>query len=411
MDNSDYEYTLDGESFAVIEDKFTRNFNDWDLYSSNKSVSLIQNNQLVIKSLADEGTSRYISIFNGSGDFIIETEIDFSNAAESEKAGLIFGFKDWNNFNYFLLSGSNMYIGYVKEGMLFQKAEGMYCSSCKEKTINILKVVQFGDKLVFSVNGEVQFASNAILFEGLNIGFAVSGKNQIAVNYLVFKYNDNNSYSDKTTFNDKNISATGTGILISRNGYVVTNEHVVNGAKRIIVENNSKNYNAELIKADKTNDLAILKIKDTSLKNNKVNIPITIKENFNVEVGSYLWTIGYPLVLSGMGKEPKFSDGKLSAKTGYEDALNSFQTTIPVQPGNSGSPVFNDQGELIGIMNAKYKGADNVSYALKSTFIKNLLDILPEPAELNTQNLLKNLKQEDQIKLVKDFVYIIKIEK
>lgn len=148
-----------------------------------------------------------------------------------------------------------------------------------------------------------------------------------------------------------------------------------------------------------------------NLVNNKVNIPITIKENFNVEVGSYLWTIGYPLVLSGMGKEPKFSDGKLSAKTGYEDALNSFQTTIPVQPGNSGSPVFNDQGELIGIMNAKYKGADNVSYALKSTFIKNLLDILPEPAELNTQNLLKNLKQEDQIKLVKDFVYIIKIEK
>ena len=70
-----------------------------------------------------------------------------------------------------------------------------------------------------------------------------------------------------------------------------------------------------------------------------------------------------------MGKEAKFTDGKISAKTGYEGAVNSFQSTIPVQPGNSGGPVFNDLGQLVGVINARINNADNVSYAIKLNYI------------------------------------------
>ncbi|HPQ08379.1 MAG TPA: trypsin-like peptidase domain-containing protein [Bacteroidia bacterium] len=406
-----FEYTLEGEEYKVFEENFSNNVNQWDLYDSDKSSAKIINDSLVLESFTNKGTSRYISEFNGTENFIIETSIDYSLSNSNERAGLIFGFKDWNNYYYFLLSGNKVYIGYVKEGLLVQKAEGMFCSSCKEKNVNTLKVLMSGDKLIFSVNGDVQNINSAISFSGLNIGFATSGKNKIFVKNLIIKYSNPTLSSNATSESDKNVSAIGSGVLVSKDGYVVTNEHVIKNAKKIFIEINSKNYQAELVKSDKDNDLAILKIKDSSFyKNENTNVPFIIKDNFNLDLGSYVYTVGFPLALSGMGKEPKFSDGKVSAKTGYEGALNSFQTTIPVQPGNSGSPVFNEKGELVGIINAKIQGGDNVSYALKSTFVKNLLDVLSEKVNFNNTNQLQNLKLEEQIKLLTNFIYLIKIQ-
>ncbi|MBK6522650.1 MAG: trypsin-like peptidase domain-containing protein [Sphingobacteriaceae bacterium] len=82
-----------------------------------------------------------------------------------------------------------------------------------------------------------------------------------------------------------------------------------------------------------------------------------------------------------MGKEAKFTDGKVSSKTGFNGAINSFQSTIPVQPGNSGGPVFNDKGQMVGVINATYREADNVSYAIKLNYINNLIDLLADTVE------------------------------
>ena len=71
-----------------------------------------------------------------------------------------------------------------------------------------------------------------------------------------------------------------------------------------------------------------------------------------------------------MGKAAKFTDGKISSKTGYNNAINSYQTSIPVQPGNSGGPLFNDKAQLIGVINSAIKDADNVSYAIKLSLSK-----------------------------------------
>jgi S1-C subfamily serine protease len=155
--------------------------------------------------------------------------------------------------------------------------------------------------------------------------------------------------------------------------------------------------------------LAILKISDETFTSlNSINY--SFKENGSVDVGSSVFTIGFPFALNGMGKEAKFTDGKVSAKTGYNGALNTFQTSIPVQPGNSGGGVFNDKGELVGVINAKIADADNVSYAVKLNYIKNLIEVLPETIELPSKNEIQALTLEEKIKQLLNYVVLIKIK-
>jgi S1-C subfamily serine protease len=116
------------------------------------------------------------------------------------------------------------------------------------------------------------------------------------------------------------------------------------------------------------------------------------------------------MALAGMGKETKFTDGKISSKTGYNNSINSFQTSVPVQPGNSGGPLFDDKGKLIGVINAKIKEADNVSYAIKLNYIKNLIEILPETIDIPNDTSVSNLSLQEQVKLLSNYVVLIKIK-
>jgi V8-like Glu-specific endopeptidase len=120
--------------------------------------------------------------------------------------------------------------------------------------------------------------------------------------------------------------------------------------------------------------------------------------------------MGYPHALHGMGKDAKFTDGKVSSKTGFDGAVNAFQSTIPVQPGNSGGPVFNESGQLVGVINASYKDADNVSYAIKLNYIKNLIEILPDKINLPSDASIASLSLEEKIKVLMNYVVLIKVK-
>jgi V8-like Glu-specific endopeptidase len=121
-----------------------------------------------------------------------------------------------------------------------------------------------------------------------------------------------------------------------------------------------------------------------------------------------VFTLGYPMALTSMGKEVKFSDGKISSKTGYQGDIGSYQTTVPVQPGNSGGPLFDNDGKLVGIINAKIMEADNVSYAIKLSSLKNLLELLPETIETESKLDLAAMNLEQKIKLLSKFTVLIK---
>ncbi|MEQ1733927.1 MAG: serine protease [Bacteroidia bacterium] len=412
--NKYVEYTEDGRKSLLSEDSFNTNFNDWDLYTSDLSSAKLINGTFELVSFTKAGTSRYISFANNSTDITIEASFDVSKADATQKTGFLFGFKDWNNYNYFLVSKDGIYVGYVFEGISAQKTDGMFVSNFDNEKKNSLKIITYDDQMVFSVNGEVQYKCDKLPMPGSNIGFALSGKGSVVVDDLIVK--EINFNADNTTIvnkDDAGIKASGSGILIAENGYIITNEHVIHDADKIQVElitnGIATTYVATLVQKDEANDLAIIKITDDKFKPLD-KLKYSFKESGAIEVSAPLFTIGFPLALSGMGKEVKYTDGKASAKTGYNGALNQFQTSIPVQPGNSGGPVFTDKGELLGVICSKITKADNVSYAVKLNYIKNLVETVSEITTLPNDKSIQALTSEEKIKILSNYVTLIKIK-
>ncbi|HQQ93983.1 MAG TPA: trypsin-like peptidase domain-containing protein [Bacteroidia bacterium] len=412
-DNTFFEYDEDGSRNCVFEENFNNNLSEWDLYLSDKSFSAINNGFFELESLGKQGSSRFINVPVGAGSYAIESSIRAENLKENDKVGLIYGFKDWSNYNYFCISKKYIYIGSVYEGINAVDVDAMYCSAILPLENNVLKVISNGEKNYYSVNGEVQYSDDANRFYGNNFGFVVSGNSRMKADNLLIKQIAVSSIASSNSASDQNVKATGSGVIISSTGYLLTNHHVVENSQKFVVEintpNSSQEYKAELVKVDKENDLAVLKINDPAFKNME-NLRYAFKESGTLEVGSSVFTLGYPLALNGMGKEVKFTDGKISAKTGYEGAMNTFQTTVPVQPGNSGGPVFNNQGQLIGVINASVKNTDNVSYAVKLNYIRNLIEVLNESLETPSDNSIANLPLEEKIRILSKYVVLIKVK-
>ncbi|HRH99804.1 MAG TPA: trypsin-like peptidase domain-containing protein [Saprospiraceae bacterium] len=217
--------------------------------------------------------------------------------------------------------------------------------------------------------------------------------------------------TSSTPKNSNGIASSGTGFALTSNGYIVTNYHVVDGATSIVVKgvngNFSTTYKAKVVVSDKNNDLAIIQIDDNTF-NSISKIPYTIKSTSS-DVGENVFVLGYPLRAS-MGDEIKLTNGIISSKTGFQGDITSYQISAPVQPGNSGGPLFDKLGNLIGVINAKHTGAENVSYAIKVSYLKNVIDLLPTTPTLSNTNTLTNLSLSDQVKLLNKFVYIIEIK-
>lgn len=204
--------------------------------------------------------------------------------------------------------------------------------------------------------------------------------------------------------------SSGTGYAISSNGYIVTNSHVINGATSIKIRgingSFSKAYTAKVIIEDKNNDLAILKIDDPSFTTIGA-IPYVIS-NHSSDVGSSVFVLGYPLRAT-MGDEVKLTNGIISSKSGFQGDVTSYQTTAPIQPGNSGGPLFDSKGNIIGIINAKHGGAENASYAIKASYLLNLIDLLPTPPKLQKTSFVSGKTLTEQVKILKKFTYIIEV--
>lgn len=107
-----------------------------------------------------------------------------------------------------------------------------------------------------------------------------------------------------------------------------------------------------------------------------------------------------------MGEEVKLATGVISANSGFEGTQKQFQISIPVQPGNSGGPLFDKKGRVVGIVSAKHKNTDNVSYAVKGLFLTSLFYTIPSTPVLDEPVMVVKTLPE-QVKKVKNFIYII----
>lgn len=157
----------------------------------------------------------------------------------------------------------------------------------------------------------------------------------------------------------------GTGFVLSADGYIVTNSHVVAEGDDTVVEfDDGSTEPAEIVAQSVAQDLAVLKVDRTGLT------PLPVGNSDDLRLGDRLVAIGYALDLNG---EPSVTTGVLSAtdrsltEPGGQQLVNLLQTDTAINPGNSGGPLLNEQGEVIGINTAIAGQAQNIGFAIAIT--------------------------------------------
>ena len=199
----------------------------------------------------------------------------------------------------------------------------------------------------------------------------------------------------------------GTGFAITSNGLIATSYHVINNADSIYVQDAAgRSFKAKPIYSDQRSDVAILKIIDTSFTN-LGQLPYTFKHSES-DLAENVFTYGFPQ------DSPVYGEGRLTSSNGLGNDTLDYEISVPVNPGNSGGPLLDSKGNIIGIVRAKEARLEGVHFALKSGYLLNAIknipaDSLTKTPVLNTQNTLANLTRVQQIKKLKNYVFMVKV--
>ena len=183
----------------------------------------------------------------------------------------------------------------------------------------------------------------------------------------------------------------GSGFIVDEKGYIVTNNHVVEGADKIkVILKDETEYDAEVIGRDPVTDIALLRV---NAKNNLPTVPLGNSDN--LKVGEWVAAIGSPF-----GLEHTVTAGIVSAKgrvigSGpYDDFI---QTDASINPGNSGGPLINTQGEVVGINTMIIAGGQGIGFAIPINLAKNIVDQLKNNGEVTRGWIgitIQNLKDD-----------------
>lgn len=418
-------YNNDGSG----EEVYRVNFRDsdwkriWDK-SEDNNINYLKNNEIEIDQ-GDSGMINYIDLKSPlelTENFSIETKFEkISGPNNNTFTGIHFNFKDWDNYVGFKISGDGHYrIDRAIEGLDFEIEDWKRSNKInKYNASNTLKILKIGDKIHFSINGEIVKSIDSFKINTNRVTL-ITGESKVVYNYIKVKnflekeqIIKKKPDIEKPDIGESDWSGTGSGIIISKDGIIATNYHVIEDSKHIevsfLVDDEMKDYKARIIKNDSINDLALLKIDDMDFNNFN-----SLQYNFKLEqssVGIDVFTLGYPLT-NILGGEIKLTDGRISSRTGILGDIRLYQTTAPLQPGNSGGPLFDFNGNLIGINTATIKKeiAENVSYSIKTIYLKNIIDVLPSEINLPDDDSISELKIEEQVKILSNYTVFIKVK-
>ena len=198
----------------------------------------------------------------------------------------------------------------------------------------------------------------------------------------------------------------GTGFMVDPKGFILTNAHVIGNSTVIIVQNNKgQEFSAKIVYISPKADLAFLKIVDSDYKA-PAGLPYAIS-NGNIELGESIYTLGYPR------DEIVYGEGYLSAKTGYSGDTLACQIAVAANPGNSGGPVLDKNGEVIGVLSNRQLQAQGAVFAIRSKNIFTALDEMKSDSSLESihlpqTSLVKNLDRVQQVKKIQEYIYLVK---
>jgi len=203
--------------------------------------------------------------------------------------------------------------------------------------------------------------------------------------------------------------SSGTGFFITEDGYFITNQHVAGEGATVRLVTAIGTIAAKIVKVDKANDLALLKAegKFTAL-------PVITSRG--VRLGATAATVGFPN--TGLqGFAPKLAKGEIASLAGAQDDARHFQISAPIQPGNSGGALVDERGNVIGVVVAKLNQkaalatsgalAENVNYAVKSSYLLSFLESVPEVAAKLKEPATQPRKFEDVVKSVEQATVLV----
>ncbi|MBE6875043.1 MAG: PDZ domain-containing protein [Ruminococcus albus] len=243
-------------------------------------------------------------------------------------------------------------------------------SAAKTNTTNSTAVIKTADN-----NGKA-VAMQTVKSDGTKLTAAQVYQNNVNSTVGITTEITTNYFGYKTT-----AAASGSGFIITEDGYIVTNYHVIEGANSVkVTMYDNTQYDAEIIGSDESNDIAVLKIDASGLT------PVTLGDSEALNVGDDVVAIGNPLgeltftltsgVVSAMDRQITTSNSVM---------MNLIQTDCAINSGNSGGALFNMYGEVVGVTNAKYSSnssteasIDNIGFAIPINTVQDIITSIIE---------------------------------
>ena len=315
-----------------------------------------------------EGGNKYVgyhknSKANGQGTFIW---VSGENAGDK----YVGEFKDdqMHGQGTYTWAGGNKYIGNHKEGKGDGQGTFIWVSGdfAGDKYVGEIKddvlhghgtyTWENGDKYIGLWKDGYQHGQGTHTYADGTVRNGIWNKGQLAKGYTTEIQSDDNKVV---------AAASGSGFFVSRSGHIITNHHVVEGCDAVKVSFKGDDIKAKILAVDKMNDLAILKSKITPLQvYSLATEDASLLENIIIA--------GYPLGKK-VSSSIKTSKGSITSLSGYGDNFSEFQTDAALNQGNSGGPVMNQKGNIVGVAVAAYgkkEGVESFNFGIKSSTLK-----------------------------------------
>lgn len=200
---------------------------------------------------------------------------------------------------------------------------------------------------------------------------------------------------------------TGTGFAIGNKGFLVTNYHLTEGADSIFIETSAgMHLKTRVMAVDPQHDVAILQVEQPDFRFSQQDVPYVIKED-KLPIGTPIFTLGFPQ------DEIVYHEGYVSARNGFQGDSMQYRLNLPSAPGQSGAPVLDRSGTLIGIITGKENLSEGTTYAVCTQALLDLIEKLPEDTALPLprKNRIRGLSPEQQVKKMEPFTFAVKVYK